>query len=100
MDTGKINPNQNLWALAISFAALGAAEYYGLCTLFIFAVAIGSVTSLSYAIMLIPYTKRYWLNKEKTSDQGNRGDRISRPHHQRNNPQRPPQSTNRPPGEQ
>jgi hypothetical protein len=65
MDLGKINPNQNLLALIISYAALGASEFFCLCTLYVFAVIISSLTTLSYAITLIPYTCRYWQNKMK-----------------------------------
>jgi hypothetical protein len=30
----KINLNQNLWGLLLSFSSLGAAEHYHLCTLY------------------------------------------------------------------
>lgn len=61
----KINLNQNLWALLISYGFLGTSEYYDLKTLYTFSYCISIITSISYAITLIPYTIRYWKNKMK-----------------------------------
>jgi len=41
-DNFKINLNQNLWVLVVAFIALGASEYYRLCTLFWFGVVLSS----------------------------------------------------------
>jgi hypothetical protein len=93
MESGKINLNQTLWALAISFAALGASEHFGLCMLYKFSLAACALTTLSYLITLIPYTRRYWLDKWKVREPRNNQGGGSRPMHQRG-PHRPPQSTN------
>lgn len=60
----KINLNQNLWGVVVSFGALGAAEYYKLCTLFWFAVVVAVVMVASIAATTLAYTINYWKNKQ------------------------------------
>jgi hypothetical protein len=60
----KINLNQNLWGLIVSFGALGAAEYYKLCTLFWFSVAVSAIMVISIAVTTFAYTINYWKNKQ------------------------------------
>lgn len=55
----KINLNQNLWGLLLSLFALGAAEYYGLYSLYWFGLILSFFTSLSFLITLTAYTIRY-----------------------------------------
>lgn len=59
----KINLNQNLWGLVVSFVSLGTAEYFKLCTLFWFSVVVAVVMTLSIGITTYAYTKTYWKNK-------------------------------------
>jgi hypothetical protein len=59
----KINLNQNLWGLIVSFTALGLADYYNLSTLFWFALVISIVMTLSVAITVSVYTYKYCKNK-------------------------------------
>ena len=60
----KINLNQNLWGVVVSFGALGAAEYYKLSTLFWFAVVVAVVMVASIAVTTLAYTINYWKNKQ------------------------------------
>lgn len=60
----KINLNQNLWGVVVSFSALGAAEYYKLCTLFWFAVVVSVIMVASIAVTTLAYTIKYWKNKQ------------------------------------
>jgi hypothetical protein len=60
----KINLNQNLWGVVVSFGALGAAEYYKLCTLFWFAAVVSVIMVASIAVTTIAYTINYWKNKQ------------------------------------
>lgn len=55
----KINLNQNLWGIAASFLALGAAEHYNLKALFWFAVILSGIMSISIAVTTTAYTIRY-----------------------------------------
>lgn len=59
-DDIKIKINQNLWALFISFATLGATEYYDLKILLIFGIVTSSV---SFLITITAYTINYWRDK-------------------------------------
>lgn len=59
----KINLNQNLWGLVIGLGALGAAEHYGLCTLFWFAVVVSGIMVASIAVTTLAYTIHYWKKK-------------------------------------
>jgi hypothetical protein len=60
----KINLNQNLWGVVVGLGALGAAEYFQLCTLFWFSIAVSSITVLSLAVTTLAYTIKYWKNKQ------------------------------------
>jgi hypothetical protein len=62
-DQFKINLNQNLWGLVIGLSGLGAAEYYRLCTLFWFSVAVSIIMYLSVAVTTLVYTINYWKKK-------------------------------------
>lgn len=55
--------NQNLWALAIAYAALGAAESWGLKRLTVVACVMASLLSLSVAITTGFYTYEYCVRK-------------------------------------
>ncbi|MGX8884022.1 hypothetical protein ACWWD9_12510 [Methylovorus sp. SPW-M1] len=60
----KINLNQNLWGVVVSFSALGAAEYYNLSTLFWFAVVVSVIMVASIAVTTLAYTIKYWKIKQ------------------------------------
>lgn len=60
----KINLNQNLWGLVVGLVALGLAEYYNLCTLFWFSVAVSVVMVASVGVTILAYTTNYWKNKQ------------------------------------
>lgn len=62
-DSFKISLNQNLWGLVVSFVSLGAAEYFRLCVLFWFSVAIAVVMTVSISVTTFAYTKTYWKNR-------------------------------------
>ena len=64
-DQFKINLNQNLWGLVVAFGALGAAEYFHLCTLFWFSAVTSGVMVLSIAVTTLAYTINYCKNKQK-----------------------------------
>jgi hypothetical protein len=64
-DPFKINLNQNLWGLIVSFSALGTAEHYNLCTLFWLALITSIIMVLSIATTTIAYTINYWKDKSK-----------------------------------
>jgi hypothetical protein len=55
----KINPNQNLLGLVVSFGALGVAEYYELCVLFWLSIIISIVMVISVAVTTCFYTIDY-----------------------------------------
>jgi hypothetical protein len=98
MDNGK--NNQNIWALAISFAFLGASEHFNLPLLGRFALVATIATTIVYLISIVVYTKRYcadrWKVKEvkEPREQREHRDRGQRPQQHQRNPPRPPQSTN------
>ena len=62
-DPFKINLNQNLWGLIVTFAALGLAEQYHLCALFWLAAVSSSVMTLSVVITTAVYTFKYCKGK-------------------------------------
>jgi glucan phosphoethanolaminetransferase (alkaline phosphatase superfamily) len=59
----KINLNQNLWALVVSYASLGCAEYYGLCTLYWLSAVAALAATLSVVATSVVYTYTYWKKK-------------------------------------
>jgi len=59
----KINLNQNLWVLIVSFLALGASEYWKLGQLQTPALVMAWVSAASVIVTLVVYTARYVLNK-------------------------------------
>jgi putative effector of murein hydrolase LrgA (UPF0299 family) len=62
-DQFKINLNQNLWGLLVSYGFLGVAEYYTLCTLYWFAIVPSIAMSISVCITTFSYTSNYVKNK-------------------------------------
>ena len=62
-DNFKINLNQNLWGLVVSFAFLGAAEYYKLCILFWFSVVPAAAMVISICFTTWSYTANYVSKK-------------------------------------
>lgn len=64
----KVNLNQNLWGLLVSLSTLGSAEFFGLCSLYWFGLILSILTSLSFLVTLIAYTRNYWKNKTKSSN--------------------------------
>ncbi len=63
----KINLNQNLWGLLVSFAFLGAAEYYKLCVLFWFSVVPSVAMVVSVCFTTWSYTKNYVFKKSSST---------------------------------
>ena len=66
VDNFKINLNQNLWGLLISFGFLGAAEHYDLGVLFCFSVISSLVMVISIIFTTYAYTKNYVNKKNST----------------------------------
>jgi len=64
----KINLNQNLWGLLVSYLALGLAEFHDLETLKGFSAILAIVMTLSAIITTIAYTIRYVKNKNESKD--------------------------------
>ena len=64
----KINLNQNLWGLIVSFGFLGIAEYYKLCVLFWFSV----IPSIAMTISICYSTYYYTLNYVSKKNDGHR----------------------------
>ena len=62
-DNFKINLNQNLWGLVVSFGFLGIAEYYELCVLFWFSVLPALAMAISIIFTTWAYTKNYLTKK-------------------------------------
>ena len=62
-DHFKINLNQNLWGLGISFGFLGMSEQYDLPTLFWLSLASSLVMVISVACTTFSYTKKYMKNR-------------------------------------
>jgi len=65
-DHFKINLNQNLWGLVVTFAFLGVAEYYNLCVLFWFSLAPSLAMALSICCTTWTYTSRYVKKENNT----------------------------------
>ena len=65
IDQFKINLNQNLWGLVVSFGALGVAEYHNLRTLFWFAVVASTIMVISLGFTTWAYTAEYWRKRSK-----------------------------------
>lgn len=63
-DNFKINLNQNLWGLVVGLGALGIAEFYNLCILFWFSIAVSLIMVISVAVTMWAYTINYWRNKQ------------------------------------
>jgi len=59
----KINLNQNLWGLVVGLSGLGVAEYFGLCTLFWFALVVSGIMVLSVFFTTAAYTYKYCKQK-------------------------------------
>ncbi len=59
----EISLNQNLWGLVITYAALGAAEYWDLKWLCRLSIAGGIIMSISILFTFSFYTWRYCHNK-------------------------------------
>jgi hypothetical protein len=59
----KINLNQNLWVLVVSFGSLGLSEYYLLDTLYWFSLIASVVSLISLAFTTWAYTANYVANK-------------------------------------
>ena len=62
-DNFRINLNQNLWGVIVSFGFLGAAEYYSLCVLFWFSLIPAIAMTISVCFTTYSYTKKYISNK-------------------------------------
>ena len=65
-DQVRINLNQNLWAVVLSLVALGAAEHFGLRTLFWFSVVLAGASTLSVLVTLTVYTVAYCRKKSSS----------------------------------
>lgn len=63
-DQFKISLNQNLWGLVVGLGALGAAEHFGLKTLFWFGLAVSVIMLISIAFTTTAYTINYWKKKQ------------------------------------
>ncbi len=59
----KIHLNQNLWGLVVGLGFLGAAEHFGLSTLYWFSVAVSVIMLASVAATTLAYTINYWKHK-------------------------------------
>lgn len=59
----KINLNQNLLGLAVSYGFLGIAEYYELYVLFCFALIPSLAMTISICFTTVAYTKKYCEKK-------------------------------------
>ena len=68
LDNFKINLNQNLWGLLVSFGFLGVAEYFHLCVLFWFSIVPAAAMVISLCITTWVYTAKYKENKLAKSD--------------------------------
>ena len=65
----KINPNQNLLSLIVSFGALGAAEYYHVRFLLCFSFVASTIMVFSIAATTISYTTNYCGKKSSGKQQ-------------------------------
>lgn len=64
-DKFRINLNQNLWGLVISYAAVGLSQRYGFHQLWWLAFVMSCAMSLSVLTCLLFYTINYCRNKWK-----------------------------------
>jgi hypothetical protein len=64
-DHFRINLNQNLWGLVVSFLALGFAEYYHLPTLFWVSASTSVIMVISVALTTLAYTIHYWKSRRE-----------------------------------
>lgn len=62
-DNFRINLNQNLWGLVVSFSFLGGAEYYDLSTLYWLALIPATVMIISVCCTTFSYTNNYIKSK-------------------------------------
>jgi hypothetical protein len=62
-DPLKFDLNQNLWGLVLSLASLGAAEYFRLPRLRVFAEVISFVMTISVVFTTFFYTVNYCRRK-------------------------------------
>jgi hypothetical protein len=67
LENFRINLNQNLWGLLVSFGFLGGAEYFHLCVLFWFSTVPAAVMVISVCITTWVYTSNYTSNKRSKS---------------------------------
>jgi hypothetical protein len=65
IDKFKIELNQNLWAVIITFLSLGLSEYYDLSHLFCLSYILAIVCTISFIITIVFYTWKYCYNKVK-----------------------------------
>jgi hypothetical protein len=61
----KVNMNQNLWGLLISYVSLGISEYYKLTVLLCLSIILAIILTISVIITTIAYTLNYWKEKMK-----------------------------------
>lgn len=59
----RLKLNQNLWALVVSYAALGAAEYWELTRLRCLALIMVGVLSILVLVSMVFYTINYCVGK-------------------------------------
>ena len=64
-DQFKINLNQNLWGLIVGLSGLGAAEHFGLSTLFWFSAVTSTIMTISVFATTFSYTINYCKQKSK-----------------------------------
>ena len=70
----KINLNQNLWGLLISFAGLGVAEHYRLCTLYWFSFLCAVIMIISVACDDIRLHHQVLSEQDEDTDRTERED--------------------------
>ncbi len=64
-DKFKINLNQNLWGLIISYSAVGLSQRYGFHELWWLAFVVSCAMSLSLLVCLVFYSINYCREKWK-----------------------------------
>lgn len=62
-DNFRINLNQNLWGLVVSFSFLGGAEHYNLFTLYWLSLIPATAMIISVCCTTFSYTNRYIKNR-------------------------------------
>ena len=63
LDMLRINLNQNLWGLVVSYSAVGLSQRYGFHELWWLAFVMSCFMSLSVLMCLVFYTVNYCRNK-------------------------------------